>query len=94
MDTICRLSIAFITLFGSYIKWQVSKVCYMGVCGAMSPEKLQKEKNFDEKNSDLQKNGNLIQTKKAPRWKGFWGLRFFMHPFPNVYKAIGNSIDP
>ena len=55
--------------------------------------KITKVKNFDEINSELQKNGNLIQTKKAPRWKGFWGLRFFMPPFPNVYKAFGNSID-
>ena len=39
----------------------------MGVCEAMRPEKLQIWKNFDEINSELQKNGNLIQMKKAPR---------------------------
>ena len=60
----------------------------------MGPEKLQREKNFDEINSELEENGNLIQTKKAPRWKGFWGLRFSMHLFPIMYKAFGNSIDP
>ena len=39
----------------------------MGFCSAMRPEKLQRWKNFDEINSEFQKNGNLIQTKKAPR---------------------------
>ena len=49
---------------GSYSVKKASTACYMRVCGALRSEKLQGQKNFDELNSELEKNGNLIQTKK------------------------------
>ena len=62
--------------------------------GAFTPiesKKVPIHEEFDETNSKHEKNGNLIQAKKAPRWKHIRGLRFFMHPFPDVYQAFGTS---
>ena len=42
MDTICQLLNVFFTLFWSNIVQKVSTACYMGVYGAMRPEKLQR----------------------------------------------------
>ena len=64
--------------------------------GAFSPiesKKIPIHEEFDETNSKHEKKRNLIQVKKAPRWKHIRGLRFFMHPFLDVYKAFGTSTD-
>ena len=54
-------------------------------------KKVPIHEKFDETISKHEKKRNLIQAKKAPRRKRIRGLRFFMHPFRDVYQAFGTS---
>ena len=65
----------------------------IGAFSSIESKKVPIHEEFDETNSKHEKKRNLIQVKKAPRWKHIRGLRFLMHPFLDVYKAFGTSTD-
>ena len=54
---------------------------YGGLRRFEARETTKRRIKFDEITIESEKNGNLIQTKKAPRWKGFWGLKFLSNRF-------------
>ena len=66
---------------------------HIGPFSHIESKKVPIHEKFDETNSKHEKKRNLIQAKKAQRWKRIRGLRFFMHPFPDVYQAFGTSND-